>query len=415
MAAGSAAALRRCGCGALILVMAIARVTLVFASLLVVFAISGREAQAQYGQTWLIEVNYPPNGIQEAAVNGCYPCGGSGQIHFPWGTGTGQFQLDSTYSQITYNFVIPSPFAPGGTCPNGAPVSGTIPITVGGGPFPATVTYSASGAIYTNAGNVADTCLGVLPQQSITLTATSSVSGTDMEGGGLGSGETYPRVYRQNAPVQTLIGSSTGPYSLQPGDTVHTGSFTFAMEMLYFNVFGLPGAGLNANLGANTVWTLTTTPTYAPFGGVLQQGTAEIYFNGETAFPLNCQGRSDCVEVSNPAGYVVIHTSTLTNCPVNQRCVDVTVTTNAIVNPAEAAANSPSQITMTVTVNAGAVDIIDNTGNRTTLAVGSSVTLTAPVSAYYAQTGQLRTVDGMAPVDEVTGAIDKLLGHKVRA
>jgi adenylate kinase len=42
-------------------------------------------------------------------------------------------------------------------------------------------------------------------------------------------------------------------------------------------------------------------------------------------------------------------------------------------------------------------------------------TLTAPVSAYYAQTGQLRTVDGMAPVDEVTGAIDKLLGHKVRA
>ncbi|MGO9135843.1 MAG: adenylate kinase [Methylovirgula sp.] len=42
-------------------------------------------------------------------------------------------------------------------------------------------------------------------------------------------------------------------------------------------------------------------------------------------------------------------------------------------------------------------------------------TLTAPVSAYYAQTGQLRTVDGMAPVDEVTDAIDKLLGHKVGA
>ena len=34
---------------------------------------------------------------------------------------------------------------------------------------------------------------------------------------------------------------------------------------------------------------------------------------------------------------------------------------------------------------------------------------TAPLSAYYAGTGQLKTVDGMAPIDEVTVAIDLLL------
>lgn len=34
---------------------------------------------------------------------------------------------------------------------------------------------------------------------------------------------------------------------------------------------------------------------------------------------------------------------------------------------------------------------------------------TAPLSAYYAGTGQLKTVDGMAPIDEVTAAIDALL------
>jgi len=34
---------------------------------------------------------------------------------------------------------------------------------------------------------------------------------------------------------------------------------------------------------------------------------------------------------------------------------------------------------------------------------------TAPLSAYYAGTGQLKTVDGMAPIDEVTLAINGLL------
>ncbi|MFN3657781.1 MAG: adenylate kinase [Pseudolabrys sp.] len=34
---------------------------------------------------------------------------------------------------------------------------------------------------------------------------------------------------------------------------------------------------------------------------------------------------------------------------------------------------------------------------------------TAPLADYYAGKGQLRTVDGMAPIDEVTGAIDRLL------
>lgn len=42
-------------------------------------------------------------------------------------------------------------------------------------------------------------------------------------------------------------------------------------------------------------------------------------------------------------------------------------------------------------------------------------TLTAPVSAYYAKTGQLRSVDGMAAVDRVTKAIDDLLALGVRA
>jgi adenylate kinase len=35
---------------------------------------------------------------------------------------------------------------------------------------------------------------------------------------------------------------------------------------------------------------------------------------------------------------------------------------------------------------------------------------TAPVSAYYASKGTLRTVDGMAPIDEVSKALDKIIG-----
>jgi adenylate kinase len=35
---------------------------------------------------------------------------------------------------------------------------------------------------------------------------------------------------------------------------------------------------------------------------------------------------------------------------------------------------------------------------------------TAPVSAYYASHGVLKTVDGMAPIDQVTAALDAVLG-----
>ena len=35
---------------------------------------------------------------------------------------------------------------------------------------------------------------------------------------------------------------------------------------------------------------------------------------------------------------------------------------------------------------------------------------TAPVSAYYAAKGTLRSVDGMAPIDDVSKALDKILG-----
>jgi adenylate kinase len=35
---------------------------------------------------------------------------------------------------------------------------------------------------------------------------------------------------------------------------------------------------------------------------------------------------------------------------------------------------------------------------------------TAPVSAYYASRGVLKTVDGMAPIDQVTAALDAMLG-----
>jgi adenylate kinase len=36
---------------------------------------------------------------------------------------------------------------------------------------------------------------------------------------------------------------------------------------------------------------------------------------------------------------------------------------------------------------------------------------TAPLSAHYAGKGMLKTVDGMAPIEEVAAAIDRLLGH----
>lgn len=37
--------------------------------------------------------------------------------------------------------------------------------------------------------------------------------------------------------------------------------------------------------------------------------------------------------------------------------------------------------------------------------------LTAPVSAHYAERGELKRVDGMAPIDQVSAAIDKSLAH----
>ncbi len=40
---------------------------------------------------------------------------------------------------------------------------------------------------------------------------------------------------------------------------------------------------------------------------------------------------------------------------------------------------------------------------------------TAPVSEYYARHGLLRTVDGMAPIPEVTAAIDRVLGNRSEA
>lgn len=42
-------------------------------------------------------------------------------------------------------------------------------------------------------------------------------------------------------------------------------------------------------------------------------------------------------------------------------------------------------------------------------------TQTAPLSAYYAGTGQLKTVDGMAPIDDVTVAINAILAGKPAA
>ncbi|HEY5226753.1 MAG TPA: adenylate kinase [Methylovirgula sp.] len=42
-------------------------------------------------------------------------------------------------------------------------------------------------------------------------------------------------------------------------------------------------------------------------------------------------------------------------------------------------------------------------------------TLTAPVSAYYAKTGRLAVIDGMASVDAVTEGLDKVLSRIVKA
>lgn len=41
--------------------------------------------------------------------------------------------------------------------------------------------------------------------------------------------------------------------------------------------------------------------------------------------------------------------------------------------------------------------------------------LTAPVSAYYAKTGRLAVIDGMAPVDVVSDALDRVLNRTLQA
>ena len=40
---------------------------------------------------------------------------------------------------------------------------------------------------------------------------------------------------------------------------------------------------------------------------------------------------------------------------------------------------------------------------------------TAPVSAYYAKMGELQVIDGMAPIDEVSAAIDRVLSASAKA
>ena len=40
---------------------------------------------------------------------------------------------------------------------------------------------------------------------------------------------------------------------------------------------------------------------------------------------------------------------------------------------------------------------------------------TAPVSAYYAKVGELQVIDGMAPIDEVSAAIDRVLSASAKA
>lgn len=62
------------------------------------------------------------------------------------------------------------------------------------------------------------------------------------------------------------------------------------------------------------------------------------------------------------------------------------------------------------TVEAGGTVRADDNPEAFKVRLDSYRAQTAPVSAYYASKGELKTVDGMAPIDEVSKALDTLLG-----
>lgn len=61
------------------------------------------------------------------------------------------------------------------------------------------------------------------------------------------------------------------------------------------------------------------------------------------------------------------------------------------------------------TIAAGGTVRPDDNAEAFRVRLGAYRDLTAPVSDYYRQTGQLQRVDGMAPIAEVTAQIDRLL------
>ncbi len=62
------------------------------------------------------------------------------------------------------------------------------------------------------------------------------------------------------------------------------------------------------------------------------------------------------------------------------------------------------------TLKAGGVVRADDNPESLKTRLDAYRKLTAPVSAYYAQKGDLKQVDGMAPIDDVTLAIDNAIG-----
>ncbi|MDX7951678.1 adenylate kinase [Lichenihabitans sp. Uapishka_5] len=61
------------------------------------------------------------------------------------------------------------------------------------------------------------------------------------------------------------------------------------------------------------------------------------------------------------------------------------------------------------TIAAGGTVRLDDNAEAFRVRLAAYRDLTAPVSDYYRQTGQLQRVDGMAPIADVTGQIDTLL------